>query len=193
MVLQIALSISIASLILPLLASDGIGGWAVPLWLAGSIVVPASVLLLALGASSRLRGVNRAAVLLGCAVPAIALLAVVLPVWDGSQTMTSVRQWLSGSADMGVLVGWISKLPLTYGLPCMLASLLVFLDEYARPSKLNPHNASLAGFACAAPALTAIVCAFINRRYGLEPVSLSYLVPSIISLNSLKIMQMQVS
>jgi len=179
-VLQVALSISIASLILPLLASDGIGGWAVPLWLPGSIVVPASVLLLALGASSRLRGVNRAAVLLGCAVPAIALLAVVLPEWEGSQTMTSVRQWLSESADMGVLVGWFSKLPLTYGLPCMLVSLLVFLDEYARPSKLNPHNASLAGFACVAPALTAIVCALIGRRYGLEPVSLSYLVPSII-------------
>ena len=94
--------------------------------------------------------------------------------------MTSVRQWLSESADMGVLVGWFSKLPLTYGLPCMLVSLLVFLDEYARPSKLNPHNASLAGFACAAPALTAIVCTLIGRRYGLEPVSLSYLVPSII-------------
>ena len=84
MVLQIAISISIASLILPLLAADGIGAWAVLLWIPGSIVVPASVLLLALGASSRLRDVNAAAILLGCAVPAIALLALISPVWEGS-------------------------------------------------------------------------------------------------------------
>jgi hypothetical protein len=103
-VLQIAISVSIASLMLPLLAADGIGAWAVPLWIPGSIVVPASVLLLALGASSRLRDVNPAAILLWCAVPAIALLTLISPVWEGSQATAWTHQWLSESAELGVLV-----------------------------------------------------------------------------------------
>jgi len=180
MALQIALSISIASLVLPLLVADGIGAWVVPLWIPGSIVVPASVLLLALGASSRYRDVNRTAVLLGCAVPAISILALILPEWGGSQATASTYQWLGENADLGGLVGWVSKLPLTYGLPCMLVSLAIFLDEYARPPKTNLHQAGLAGLACATPALTVIVCAFVGRRYGLEPVSLSFLVSSVV-------------
>jgi len=180
MALQIALSISIASLILPLLAVDGIGAWVVPLWLPGSIVVPASILLLALGASSRYRDVNGAAVLLGCAVPALSILALILPAWEGSQATTWTHQWLSEDTDLGVLVGWLSKLPLTYGLPCMLVSLAVFLDEHVRPPKTNLHNALLAGLACSTPVLTTIVCALVGRRYGLEPVSLSFLVSSVV-------------
>ncbi|MFV1979003.1 MAG: diguanylate cyclase domain-containing protein, partial [Myxococcota bacterium] len=178
LVLQIAVAISIASLILPLLAANGIGAWAVLLWIPGSIVVPASVLLLALGASSRLRDVNAPAVLLGCAVPAIALLALILPVWEGSPETAWTHRWLGDSAEFGVWVAWFSKLPLIYGLPCMLASLLVFLDEYARPPKSNLRDASFAGIACATPALTTIACATVGWRYGFEPVFLSYLVPS---------------
>ena len=150
------------------------------LWIPGSIVVPASVLLLALGASSRLRDVNAAAILFGCAVPAAALLALISPVWEGSPATVWTHQWLGESAELGALVAWFSKLPLTYGLPCMLVSLLVFLDEYARPPKSSLRHASFAGVACAAPALTIIACATVGWRYGFEPVSLSYLVPSIV-------------
>jgi diguanylate cyclase (GGDEF)-like protein len=179
-VLQIAISISIASLMLPLLAADGIGAWVVPLWIPGSIVVPASVLLLALGASSRLRDVNPAAILLGCAVPAIALLALISPMWEASQVTAWTHQWPSEDAELGVLVAWFSKLPLTYGLPCMLVALLVFLDEYARSPKWNLRHASLAGVACATPALTTIACAIVAPRCGFEPISLSYLAPSVV-------------
>ena len=179
-VMQIAISISIASLILPLAAVDWIGAWAVLLWIPGSVVVPASVLILALGASSRLRGANAAAILFGCAVPAIALLALISPVWESSPATAWTHQWLGESAELDVLVAWFSKLPLTYGLPCMLASLLVFLDEYALPPKSNLRHASFTGAACATPALTTIVCATVGWRYGFEPTSLSYLVPSVV-------------
>ena len=180
MVLQIAISLSIASLILPLLAVDGIGAWVVLLWIPGSIVAPASVLLLALDATSRLRQVNPAAILLGCAVPAIALLALISPMWGDSQATTWAHQWLSESAESDVLVAWFSKLPLTYGLPCLLISLLAFLEEYARSPKSSLRHASFTGVACATPALMTIVCAIIGGRYGFEAVSLSYLAPSIV-------------
>ena len=49
------------------------------------------------------------------------------------------------SAELGVLIGWFSKLPLTYGLPCMLASLLIFLDEYACSPKSNLRHALVRG------------------------------------------------
>jgi diguanylate cyclase (GGDEF)-like protein len=179
-VLQIAISISIASLILPLLVADGIGAWVVLLWIPGSIVVPASVLLLALGASSRLRETNAAAILLGCAIPAIALLVLISPALEGSQVAAWTHQWLGESAELGALVAWSSKLPLTYGLPCMLVSLLVFLDEYLRPPKSSLRQALFAGVACATPALTTIACATVGWHYGFEPISLSYLVPSIV-------------
>ena len=104
--LQIAASISIASLILPLLAADGIGVWAVLLWIPGSIVVPASVLLLAQGASSRLGRVNPAAIPLGCAVPAVLLLALISPVWEGSTVTAWTRQWLGEGAELGVYAAW---------------------------------------------------------------------------------------
>jgi hypothetical protein len=166
LVLQIAVAISIASLILPLLAANGIGAWAVLLWIPGSIVVPASVLLLALGASSRLRDVNAPAILVGFAVPAIALAALILPVWEGSPATVWAHQWLGESAESGVWVAWFSKLPLIYGLPCMLASMLVFLYEYARPPKSSLRHASFAGVACATPDLTTIDCATVGWRYG---------------------------
>ena len=180
MVLQVAILISIASLSLPLLAADGIGAWAALLWLPGSIVAPASVVILALGASSRMRQLNPAVVLLGCAVPAVALLALILPAWGAPQATAWAHQWLSESAESSVLMAWVSKLPLTYGLPCMLVSLLVFLGEYACPPKSSLRNASFAGIACATPALTTIVCAIIGGRYGFELVPLSYLAPSIV-------------
>jgi diguanylate cyclase (GGDEF)-like protein len=179
-VLQIAISISIASLILPLLAADGIGAWAILLWIPGSIVVPASILLLALGAARRFRDVNAAAALLGCAVPALALLALISPVLEGSQATAWTHQWLGDSAGSGVLVAWFSKLPLTYGLPCILVSLLVLLDEYVRPPKSSPRQAWFAGVACATPVLTTLACASVGWRHGFEPVSLSYLVPSVV-------------
>ena len=62
----------------------------------------------------------------------------------------------------------------------MLISLLVFLDEYARPPKVSLRHASLAGAACATPALTTIVCAIVAPRCGFEPIYLSYLAPSVI-------------
>jgi diguanylate cyclase (GGDEF)-like protein len=61
-----------------------------------------------------------------------------------------------------------------------LISLFIFLDEYARPPRTRPRQASFAGIACATPALTTIVCAGLGGRYGFEPVSLAYLVPSIV-------------
>jgi diguanylate cyclase (GGDEF)-like protein len=179
-VLQIAISISIASLTLPFLVADGMGAWVGLLWVLGSTVVPASILLLALNASSRRGRLKPAVVLPACAVPAAALLALVVSPWGSSQSVAWAHQWLGENAEWGVLVGWSSKLPLTFGLPCLLASLLVFFDESLRPRKSNLRQASFAGIACAAPALTIIVCAIFGRRYGLEPVSLSYLVPSIV-------------
>jgi diguanylate cyclase (GGDEF)-like protein len=127
-----------------------------------------------------LRDVNPTLILFGSAVPAIAFLVLISPVWEGSQATTWAHQWLSESAELGVFVGWFSKLPLTYGLPCMLASLLVFLDQYARPPKSNLRHALFAGVACATPAVTTIACAIVGRRYGFEPISLSYLVPSVV-------------
>jgi len=179
-VLQIALSISIASLALPFLVAEGTGAWVDLLWVLGSIVAPVSILLLALNASSRRSHLKPEVVLPACAVPAAALLALVASPWGSSQPVASMHHWLGGNAEWGVLAGWFSKLPLSFGLPCLLASLLVFFDEYLRPPKSDLSHASFAGIACAAPALTIIVCAIFGKRYGLEPVSLSYMVPSIV-------------
>jgi diguanylate cyclase (GGDEF)-like protein len=179
-VLQIAISISIASLALPFLVAEAAGSWVDLLWVLGSIVAPATMLLLSLNASSRRDRLKPAAVLLACAVPAAALLSLAVSPWGSSHSAASIPQWLVGSAETGVVVGWFSKLPLSFGLPCLLASLLVFFDEYLRPPKMNLRHASFAGIACSAPALTIIVCSLIGRRYGFEPVSLSYIVPSIV-------------
>ncbi len=179
--LQVAISIAIAGLIVPLVAPQGIGPWAVLLWIPGGVVVPASVLLLAVGASSRLRDASAAALLAGCAVPAAALLALISPLGANSEAALLARGWLGeASASAGVWVAWFSQLPLTYGLPCMLASLLILLDEYARPLKSSLRSASLAGVACVAPALAVIACATLGARQGYDVVALSYLVPSIV-------------
>ena len=179
-VLQIAISISIASLILPPLVGDGIGAWVDLLWVLGAVIAPASILLLALGASSRLNHAKPALVLLACTVLTIAHLALISPVWGASRAMVWTQPWLGGRGELGVFAAWFLKLPLTYGLPCMLVALFIFLDEHARSPKSNPRQASFAGIACAAPVLTTITCASIGGHYGLEPVSLSYLIPSVV-------------
>ncbi|MBW2543628.1 MAG: EAL domain-containing protein [Deltaproteobacteria bacterium] len=179
-VLQIAMSISIASLALPLLLTDGMVVWADLLWAFGSTVASASILLLAMNASSRRGRLKPAVVLPGCAVPAVALLALAMSPWGASQSTALAHQWGGENAGLGVLLGWALKLPLTLGLPCLLASLVFFFDEYLRPPKSNLRHASFAGGACAVPSLAIIVCAIAGKRYGLEPASLAYLVPSVV-------------
>ena len=180
MVLQIAISISIASLALPFLVAENLAAWVDLLWVVGSTIAPASMLLLALNASSRRGRLKPAVVLPVCAVPAAVLLALLVSPWGSSQTAVWANHSLGAEGEWAAVVGWLWKLPLTLGLPWLLASLCVFLDEYVRPPKLNPHHASYAGIACAAPVLTIILCAAIDTSYGLEPVSLSYLAPSVV-------------
>jgi len=177
-VLQIAIAISIASLILPSLITGGMGARIGLLWVLGSIVAPASILLLALSGSRRRWQPKPAVVLLACAVPALALSVLLLPLWRSSEGTAWAYQWLGVNAEWGVLVGWISKLPLVFGLPCLLVSLLAYFDEYWRSGKSDLRDVLFASAACAAPALTLVVCAILGGRYGLELVSLSYLIPS---------------
>ncbi len=178
--LQIAISIAIATLVLPLLAADGIGAWQLALWLPGSIVAPACVLLLALGASPRVRARNRVAILFGSALPATLLFGLVAPALWGAHVVDWAPQWIAGNAGSGTLVTWFSKLPLTYGIPCLVAASIVFLAGDGRPSKSNMRQAAFASLACATPALTAALCAITGARAGFEPVALSYLVPSLV-------------
>jgi len=179
-VLQLAIATSIASLALPLVFRDELSVYVDLLWLLGSVVAPASVLVLALGASSRLGRVRPASILLGCAAPALAVLALVSPPWGASPAMAGLHRWLGQSANEGTLAAWLSNLPLLCGLPCTLVALFVFLDEYARSAKAKPREAWFSGAACAAPAIATVACAGMGAPYSFEPVALSYLVPSVI-------------
>jgi len=179
-VLQLAIAVSLASLVLPLLFRDSLGLYVDLLWVLGSVVAPSSILFLALGASNRLSRARPAWFLLGCAVPAVALLLLLAPPWGASPSLAGVHRWLARGADPGALGEWLSNLPLFYGLPCALVSLCIFLDEYARPPASKQRQAWFSGIACAAPALTTLVCAELGTPFGFEPVSVSYLIPSVI-------------
>jgi hypothetical protein len=120
------------------------------------------------------------AVLLVCAAPALTLLFAVALDWQMPSATASATGSLVDSAVTGLLAALWSKLPTAYGLPCLVAALLLFLDEYALPPERSMPKAAAAGVACVGPVLATVVCALSDDAAGFELVSLSFLLPSII-------------
>jgi diguanylate cyclase (GGDEF)-like protein/PAS domain S-box-containing protein len=62
----------------------------------------------------------------------------------------------------------------------LVAALLLFLDEYVLPPERSMSNTAAACVACAGPVAVTVLCALSTRAAGLDLVSLSFLLPSIV-------------
>jgi len=178
--MQIAIAISIAGVALSYPLVDASGVWLLPLRILGAVIVPASILLVAWETSSRTNRVPPVAVVLVCAAPALALLVAVAFDWQMPISTAGVAGSPGDGAVTSPLAAVWSKLPTAYGLPCLVAALLLFLDEYALPPERSMGKAAAAVAACSGPVLATILCALWARGAELDLVTLSFLLPSIV-------------
>jgi diguanylate cyclase (GGDEF)-like protein len=100
--------------------------------------------------------------------------------WQAPNATVWVSERLGQGDETALLASLWPKLPIVCGLPCLLAALLLFLDEYMRPSERSTQKVVAAGSVCAVPILATVFCALWGGAPGLEPVSVSFLIPSIV-------------
>ncbi len=176
-VAQLAIAISFAVLGLAQLNAAWLEGWLPYLRLPGTVIVPLSVLIVALEGSSRVSRSSTRLVLLATAAPALASLGAVWAGWI-PHPRSLLAEWLTDAGALGSLASLRSLLPITYGVPCLLAAMVLFLHECAHEPGRGLRQTAAAGAACATPILATVVCAVAGGVSGLEWMPGSFLITS---------------